>query len=159
MSLHYWPPVKPSAIAIGTAFTHASSLLTSAPVFGALFDKARAADTRDEVLKSKEAASAASVYGSSLIGSGLQTYGVAALLNLTGTVTYKGASYLGTLLFIISSTPAVINAVVLEKRPFELVAAKVIATLLETIGLSLTLTWWGTRSGDIADSIAASLRG
>lgn len=149
MSIHYWPPIKPSAVAVGTIFTHASSLLTSAPVFGAFFDRARAADTPEEALKSKEAASAGAVYGTSLVGSALQTYGVGALINLTGTVTYKGASYLGGLLFLISSVPSVINATIIEKRPLDLVLAKVVATLLETIGLSLTLTWWGTRTNSL----------
>ncbi|VVT50625.1 uncharacterized protein SAPINGB_P002826 [Magnusiomyces paraingens] len=150
MSVHYWPPVKPSAIAIGTVFTHVSSFVTSAPIFGAFFERAKKAETPEEALKSQEAASAAAIYGSSLFGSALQTYGVSALINLTGTVTYQGASYLGGLLFIISSVPAVINATVIEKRPIELVLAKVISTLLETIGLSLTLTWWGTRTNSLS---------
>merc|ERR1711981_597217 len=33
-TLHYLPPVKPSAIALGTVFNHAVSLAVLAPVFG-----------------------------------------------------------------------------------------------------------------------------
>lgn len=150
MSLCYWPHVKPSALAIGTLFTHASSLLTNGPIFAECFKKARAADSPEEAFKSREAASAGKVWGSSLIGSAFQTYGVAALINLTGTVTLKGGAYLGGLIFIVSSTPSVINAVVLEKRPLDLVIAKIVATLLETVGLSLTLTWWGTRTKNLS---------
>ncbi|KAF5112725.1 hypothetical protein DV495_000439 [Geotrichum candidum] len=149
MSVHYWPPVKPGAIAIGTLFTHASSLITAAPVFGALFQKAKTADSPKEFAKSQEAASALTVYGSSITGSAVQSYAVGALLNLTGTVTYKGASYLGGLIFLISQTPTVVNNILLEKRPVDLVIAKIVASLLETIGLSLTLTWWGTRTNSL----------
>lgn len=89
------------------------------------------------------------VYGSSITGSAVQSYAVGALLNLTGTVTYKGASYLGGLIFLISQTPTVVNNILLEKRPVDLVIAKIVASLLETIGLSLTLTWWGTRTNSL----------
>lgn len=138
-----------SAIAIGTLFTHTSSLLPSLPVFGAAFQNARKADTAEDALKSKETASAAIVYTSSLTGSALQTYAVSALINITGTITYKGASYLGGLLFLISSVPSVINNVLLEQRPVDVVLAKVAASLLETVGLALTLTWWGTRTENL----------
>lgn len=37
----------------------------------------------------------------------MQTYGVAALINATGTLSYKGAAYLGTLVFFASSAPSV----------------------------------------------------
>lgn len=131
-------------------FTHAASLITSAPVFGAAFEEAKKADTPKDALSTKEAASALTVYGSSVTGSALQTYAVAALINLTGTVTYKGASYLGGLLFLISTTPSVINNILLEKRPANLIVAKIVSSLLETIGLSLTLTWWGTRTNTLS---------
>lgn len=151
MSLHYWPPIKPSAIAVGAIYTHASSFLTNIPAFDSFYQKARQADNAESALKSDEAQSAAVVYGSSLVGSIAQTYGVSALLNLTGTLTYKGASYLGGLIFLVSSAPRVINNIVVEKKPLDLVIANVIATLLQTIGLSLTLTWWGTRDNALAN--------
>ena len=101
------PPVKPSAIAIGTVFNHGVSLALLAPVFGDTYHRAQAANSKEEFLKSKEAASAAAAWGSSLAGSALQTYGVGALLVATGTLSYKGAAYLGGLVFLASSAPSV----------------------------------------------------
>lgn len=101
------PPVKPSAIALGTIFTHAASLAVLAPVFGDTYHRAQAANTKEEFAKSKEAASAAAAWGSSLVGSAVQTYGVGALINATGTLSYKGAAYLGSLIFFASSAPSV----------------------------------------------------
>jgi multisubunit Na+/H+ antiporter MnhG subunit len=99
--------VKPSAIALGTVFTHTASLGILAPVFGDAYHRAQAANSKEEFVKSKETASAAAAWGSSLVGSALQTYGVAALINATGTLSYKGAAYLGSLIFFASSAPSV----------------------------------------------------
>lgn len=101
------PPVKPSAIALGTAYTHAVSLAVLGPIFGQTYRDFQAANSREDYLKSKEAATAAAAWGSSLVGSGLQAYGVGALLNATGTLSYKGAAYLGSLIFLASSAPSV----------------------------------------------------
>jgi hypothetical protein len=101
------PPVKPSAIAMGAFFTHTASLGILAPVFGDTYHRAQSANSKEEFIKSKEAASAAAAWGSSLVGSAVQTYGVAALINATGTLSYKGAAYLGTLIFFASSAPGV----------------------------------------------------
>ena len=99
--------MKPSAIAFGTVFTHAASLAILAPVFGDTYKRAQSADSKEEFFKSKEAASAATFWGSSLLGSAVQAYGVGALINQTGTFTYKGAAYLGALIFMASSAPSV----------------------------------------------------
>lgn len=101
------PPVKPSAIALGTIYTHAVSLAVLGPVFGDTYRQAQAANSKEEFFKSKEAATAAASYGSSLLGSAVQAYGVGALLNATGTLSYKGAAYLGGLIFFASSAPSV----------------------------------------------------
>lgn len=101
------PPVKPSAIALGTIFTHTASLAVLAPLFGDTYHRAQAANSNEEFFKSKEAATAAASWGSSLAGSALQTYGVAALINSTGTLSYKGAAYLGSLIFMASAAPSV----------------------------------------------------
>lgn len=101
------PSVKPSAIALGTIFTHTASLGILAPVFGDTYHRAQAANSKEEFIKSKEAAGAAAAWGSSLAGSAVQTYGVAALINATGTLSYKGAAYLGALIFFASSAPGV----------------------------------------------------
>lgn len=77
------------------------------PLFGETYRKVKSSNSRDEFLHSKEAASAAAAYGSSLVGSAIQTYGVAALLNATGTLTYKGAAYLGGLVFAATTVPSV----------------------------------------------------
>ncbi|KAK5946395.1 hypothetical protein PMZ80_000538 [Knufia obscura] len=145
-TLHYLPPVKPSAIALGVVFNQVSSLAVLAPLFGDTYHRAKAADSNEEFFKSKEAATAAASWGSSIIGSGVQTYGVAALINATGTLSYKGAAYLGSLIFFASAAPGVVSAVVTEKRPLDTVAVGVLTRVFETVGLSLFLTYWGTRT-------------
>ncbi|KAF3404229.1 hypothetical protein DPV78_001860 [Talaromyces pinophilus] len=140
------PPVKPSAIALGTVFTHTASLGILAPVFGDAYHRAQAANTKEEFLKSKETSGAVAAWGSSVVGSALQTYGVAALINATGTLTYKGAAYLGTLIFFASSAPGLVSAIITEKRPLDTVAIGAVSRVFETVGLSLFLTWWGTRT-------------
>lgn len=102
------PPVKPSAIAIGTIFNQAASLAILAPIFGDTYHRAMAANSKEEFAKSKEAASAAAAWGTSLVGSAIQSYGVGALINATGTLSYQGAAYLGSIIFMASSAPSVI---------------------------------------------------
>ncbi|KAL9097349.1 MAG: hypothetical protein Q9165_000776 [Trypethelium subeluteriae] len=145
-SLSYLPPVKPSAIALGTVYNHAISLAILGPVFGETYREAQRANSKEEFFKSKEAASAASAWGSSLVGSGVQTYAVGALINATGTLTYKGAAYLGSLVFLASAAPSFISQLATEKRPLDQVAVTVLARVAETVGLSVFLTWWGTRT-------------
>jgi hypothetical protein len=101
------PPVKPSAIALGTVFNHVASLAVLGPVFGDTYHRAQASNSKEEFVKSKEAASAAAAWGTSLVGSAVQSYGVGALINATGTLSYKGAAYLGSLIFMASSAPSV----------------------------------------------------
>lgn len=99
--------MKPSAIALGTIFSHTASLAILAPVFGDTYNRAQQANSKEEFFKSKETASAAAAWGSSLVGSAIQSYGVGALINATGTLSYKGAAYLGSLIFFASSAPSV----------------------------------------------------
>ncbi|KXJ90892.1 hypothetical protein Micbo1qcDRAFT_163554 [Microdochium bolleyi] len=146
MSLHYLPPVKPSAIALGTVFNHGVELAVLTPLFGQTYQRAKAANTKEEFLRSKEATSAAVAWGTSLVGSSLQAYGVGALLNATATLSYKGAAYLGGLIFLATSAPTYIAQLFTEKRAAETVAVGAAAKVVETIGLSLFLTWWGTRT-------------
>jgi multisubunit Na+/H+ antiporter MnhG subunit len=101
------PPVKPSAIALGTVFNHAASLAVLGPVFGDTYHRAQAANSKEEFVRSKEAASAAAAWGTSLVGSAVQSYGVGALINATGTLSCTGAAYLGSLIFMASSAPSV----------------------------------------------------
>ncbi|KLU83831.1 hypothetical protein MAPG_02881 [Magnaporthiopsis poae ATCC 64411] len=146
MSLHYLPPVKPSAIALGTVFNQAAELAVLTPLFGATYNRAKAANTKEEFLRSKEASSVAVAWGTSFVGSALQSYGVGALINATGTLSYKGAAYLGGLIFTATAAPGYITQLLLEKRPLETVGVSVLAKLFETVGLAMTLTWWGTRT-------------
>jgi len=145
-TLHYLPPVKPSAIALGTIFTHAASLAVMGPLFGDTYRRAQSANTSEEFFKSKEAATAAATWGSSLAGSAIQAYGVGALINATGTLSYKGAAYLGSLIFMASAAPSIVSQVITEKRPADTIAIGALARVFETVGLSLFLTYWGTRT-------------
>ncbi|EXJ71647.1 uncharacterized protein A1O5_05455 [Cladophialophora psammophila CBS 110553] len=145
-TLHYLPPVKPSAIALGIVFNQAASAAVLAPLFGDTYHRARAADSKEEFFKSKETATAAASWGSSIVGSAIQTYGVAALINATGTLSYKGAAYLGGLIFMASYSPSLVSQVVTENRPLDTVAVGVLTRLFETVGLSMFLTYWGTRT-------------
>lgn len=145
-TLQYLPTVKPSAIALGTVFNHTASLAILAPLFGDTYRRAQAANSKEEFFKSKEAAGAAAAYGSSIVGSAIQSYGVGALINSTGVLSYKGAAYLGSLIFFASSAPSFISQVFTEKRPLDTVAVGALARVFETVGLSLFLNWWGTRT-------------
>ncbi|KAH0612744.1 uncharacterized protein LAJ45_00469 [Morchella importuna] len=144
-SLHYLPPVKPSAVALGTLFTHTTNLAVMAPLFGESYQKAMNADSKQEWIKSKEAAKTATLWGSNVIGSGAQTYAIAALLTQTGVLTYKGAAYVGALIFAATSVPTVVSQLFQERRPAEYIAIRATAGLIETVGLSVFLTWWGIR--------------
>ncbi|KAI1140479.1 DUF1761-domain-containing protein [Hypoxylon sp. FL0543] len=146
MSLHYLPPVKPSAIALGTIFNHGIELAVLTPLFGQTYQRAKQANTKEEFARSKEASSAAVAWGTSLVGSALQAYGVGALINATGTLSYKGAAYLGALIFAATSAPTYLAQLFTEKRPVDTVAVGATSKVLETVGLSLFLTWWGTRT-------------
>merc|ERR1712080_407273 len=145
-TLHYLPPVKPSAVALGTVYNHAISLAVLGPVFGDTYRQAQAANSKEEFFKSKEAASAAAAWGTSLVGSAVQSYGVGALINATGTLSYKGAAYLGSLIFFATSAPGYISQIFVEKRPLDTVGVSLATKLIETLGLSVFLTWWGTRT-------------
>jgi len=145
-TLHYLPPVKPSAIALGVVFNQAASAAVLAPLFGDTYNRAKAADSKEEFFKSKETATAAASWGSSIVGSAIQTYGVAALINSTGTLSYKGAAYLGGLIFMASYSPSLVSQVVVENRPLDTVAVGVLTRAFETVGLSMFLTYWGTRT-------------
>lgn len=78
-----------------------------APLFGDAYQKAMNTDTKEEFIKSKEAGKTAALWGSNFLGSGVQTYAVAALLTQTGAMSYKGAAYIGALVFAATSVPTV----------------------------------------------------
>lgn len=103
--------MKPSAIALGTFFNHGIELAILGPVFGQTYQRAKQANTKEEFIKSKEASGAAIAWGTSFVGSALQSYGVGALINATGTLSYKGAAYLGGLIFAATAAPGVSFAI------------------------------------------------
>merc|ERR1712000_506492 len=88
-----------------TFLTHGVELAVLPPLFGQTYNRAKAANTKEEFVKSKEASSAAVAWGTTLVGSALQAYGVGALINATGTLSYKGAAYLGGLVFAATAAP------------------------------------------------------
>lgn len=146
MSLHYLPAVKPSAIALGTVFNQTAELAVLGPLFGQTYQRAKTSNTKEEFARSREATGAAVAWGTTLVGSALQSYGVGALINATGTLSYKGAAYLGALIFAASNAPTFISQIFVEKQTLETVGVSVLAKLFETVGLSVFLTWWGTRT-------------
>lgn len=77
------------------------------PLFGQTYNRAKLSNSKEEFARSSEATSAAVAWGTSFVGSGLQSYGVAALINATGTLSYKGAAYLGGLIFAATAAPGV----------------------------------------------------
>lgn len=102
------------------------------------------ADSKSEFARSSEAAKSVTVWGSTLLGSGAQTYAVAALLgHAGGAMSYKGAAYIGGLVFAATTVPGVVTMAVSDKRGGEYVLARVAAGMLETVGLAVFLTWWG----------------
>lgn len=144
-------------------------VIVMGPLFGETYRRAKAANSSEEFVKSKEASSAAVAWGTSLVGSALQSYGVGALINATGTLSYKGATYLGALIYMATAAPTVsslslslsilssryldtntprqyLTQLLSEKRPVDTVAVSATAKAFETIGLSIFLTWWGTRT-------------
>jgi len=116
------------------------------PIFGDAYKRAKAANTKEEFVHSQQATSAAVAWGTSFLGSALQSYGVGALINATGTLSYKGAAYLGSLIFMATSAPGYISNIFVEKRPLDTVGLNAAAKVLETVGLACFLTWWGTRT-------------
>ncbi|KAJ8606795.1 hypothetical protein MRB53_040721 [Persea americana] len=118
-TINYLPPVKPSAIALGAAYSHAISLAVMGSPLGDAYTRAQKANSSEEFFKSREAASAAASWGSSIVGSCVQAYGMGALINATGTLSQKGAAYLGLVVFMASSAPSLITQFFVEARPTE----------------------------------------
>jgi len=121
-----------------------SSFIVYGPLLGSNFNKAMQQDKNSEFWK-REAGSAGITYVSSVSAALLQSYGVAALLKLTATASYTGAAYLGLLLLFVSAAPSAATSVFVEKRPLEYVLVKAVSQVVEVVGLSLVLNYWGVR--------------
>lgn len=137
-----FPCIAPSAIAIGAGYTHLTTFLLSRPVLGPAFQKVKTCTRPEEFAKSREAANSLIFLGSSLVGSGVQSYAVSALLKLTGVASYKAAAIVGALLFAVTTGPAVIADLTVTKTAPEQLFAQAVTSLLDTVGLALVLTWW-----------------
>lgn len=146
----YFPAIRPSALAVGTVYEHLTSALVFGPLFGQTWQKAMNSDKNSEFWKTKEAQSAVAAYGGSLVSSGLQTYCISALMQLTGTVTYKGSVYLGALVFGATSVPGIVASMGAEKRPIEYTAIKAVTGAIQSMGLALVLTAYGHRRGVVS---------
>jgi len=155
MSLQYFPAVKPSAIALGTVYSQVVHTALLAPVFGDAYERSKRASSNSAFLHSREATTSAVLFGSTLVGSGLQTYAMAALINATATLSYKGAASIGTLVWATHSVGSIIGGLLGQgtdatnkpKDASEVVVGAV-AGLLDTVGLGMFLVWWGTRTLD-----------
>ncbi|KAJ9156697.1 hypothetical protein NKR23_g996 [Pleurostoma richardsiae] len=122
MSLHYLPPVKPSAIALGTIFNQTAELAVLTPLFGQTYQRAKVSNTKEEATASAPSSTP--------------------LLPLATRVLPT----FGGLIFLATSAPGYLSQVFTEKRPIETVGVSVLAKLIETVGLATFLTWWGTRT-------------
>jgi len=67
----------------------------------------------------------------------VQTYAVAALIQLTETVSYKGAASLGALVFAAQTLPSLVTSLFYEKRPSAYVGVRAASGLLQTVGLAV----------------------
>ncbi|KAI5291811.1 hypothetical protein KEM54_006388 [Ascosphaera aggregata] len=148
----HFPIIRPSAIVLGIMFNEMTSLSEFCPLIRETKRRASSASSREDFLKSREASSALNAAGSTLCGSALKAYAVAALLDATRTICYKGAVYIGTMVFVASSGPAIISQIFVEKKPVKTVMASEGVRAAETIGLSLIMTWWGTRTSPLIHS-------
>ncbi|PRT54678.1 hypothetical protein B9G98_02298 [Wickerhamiella sorbophila] len=137
-----FPAISPAAVAVGALYSHATSFILNRPVLGAAFQKARASSSLGQAVRSDETASAAIALTSSSLVSLSQSYAVSALLKLANVTTYKAATIVGTLLFAVNSGPALVNGLFVNKQNLDAIAAHAAVSLLDTVGLSLVLTWW-----------------
>merc|ERR1712098_897651 len=150
LNRHHEPALPSPRQALGYRPRHllqpGVELAVLSPLFGQTYNRAKAANTKEEFVKSKEASSAAVAWGTTLVGSALQAYGVGALINATGTLSYKGAAYLGGLVFAATAAPGFLVQIFSERRPLDTVGVSFAAKIFETVGLSMFMTWWGTRT-------------
>ncbi|EPY53014.1 DUF1761 family protein [Schizosaccharomyces cryophilus OY26] len=148
MSLVYSlvPYVRPSAIVLGVAFDHAASFMVYGPLMGDLWKKAMS-PTPQHVHSApcSPIKKATITYSSNLISACVQTYSIAALLQLTGTVSMKGAFYVGLYVFGASGLPDMVDYIFTEKRGCSYTLVKTISSFVKTVGMSVVLLGYGIR--------------
>ncbi|WBW73748.1 DUF1761 family protein [Schizosaccharomyces osmophilus] len=150
MSLVYSlvPYVRPSAIVLGVAFDHAASFLVYGPLMGDLWKKAMAPAPL-HTQPSSPAKKVATTYTSNLLSACIQTYSVAALLQLTGTVSMKGAFYVGLYVFGASGLPDIVDYIFTEKRGCSYTLVKTVSSLVKSVGMSMVLLGYGIRHNEV----------
>lgn len=118
-----FPSVKPSAIALGVVFKTTTQLLIGAVVE----NTAHYAELQEEIEKHKHFGKPLDVktvfddvklHSSGLIATSFQTYAIAALLSASGTLSYKGATYLGVVVYFASSVSGVRDSTLLSRSDF-----------------------------------------
>lgn len=142
---NYFPSVRPSALAVGIGFEFISGFIVEGNLLKSTYERAKSSSDPEAFAKSKEAENTAVVVGTNLVSSAIQTYGVAALINLTGTHTYKGAASLGSLIFAAAYLPSIVSSYFKESANTDYLIAKTVQGVVQTVGSSLALVAYGTR--------------
>ncbi|KTW26708.1 hypothetical protein T552_02714 [Pneumocystis carinii B80] len=133
------PKFCPTALIVGSVFEHLTSYLVYGPFLGRTWQRAMILDKNTEFWASKKTVSAGLMYGVSFLSSSVQVYAMAALLKLTGSLKYKSAFYLSSLVFAATTLPNIVSGYFIEKRPKEYVLVKFVSGLTQTVGLSFVL--------------------
>jgi len=112
LTLVDFPPIKPSAIALGVVFKTTSKFLVGIVVEGTVHHEEikEYLSSDQKTFKDphgKTTADAISYRTSGIISSAFQTYAIGALLSTTGTLSNRGAIYVGALVYFASSVPGV----------------------------------------------------
>ncbi|EPX73933.1 DUF1761 family protein [Schizosaccharomyces octosporus yFS286] len=152
MSLVYSlvPYVRPSAIVLGVAFDHAASFLVYGPLMGDLWKKAMSpAPLHTQTSTSSPAKKAVTTYTSNILSTCIQTYSIAALLQLTGTISMKGAFYVGLYVFGASGLPDVVDYIFTEKRGCSYTLVKTVSSFVKSVGMSMVLLGYGIRQNEV----------
>lgn len=167
-----FPPIKPSAIALGVVFKYSTQLLFGVIVEGTVHrdeirERLNSVQPSDKPFHDHTVTDDIAHHSSGLTASAFQTYALAALLSASGTLSYKGATYVGALVYFASSVPGVSNSTlisrtriywrfcqllhqtIVQKKPFHIALVDVSSHVVETVGLSLFLTYWGINTGPL----------
>lgn len=139
------PYVRPSAILLGIAFDHAASFLVYGPLMGDIWKRAMSTAPHVEYDAGSKTKKVATTYVSNFLSTAVQSYSIAALLQLTGTVTLKGAFFVGLYVFGASGLPDVVDYMFTESRGTPYILVKTISSLVKSVGLSVALIGYGVR--------------
>ncbi|EEB09421.1 DUF1761 family protein [Schizosaccharomyces japonicus yFS275] len=141
----YFPYVRPSAILLGSAFNYAADFMVYGPLMGNTWAKVMRNEEEFECCKGSLKKQATCSFLSKSVGTLIQAYSIGALLQLTGTVSYKGAFYLGLYVYGATAVHDMVDFLFLEKRSMAYAAIKSIAAFIKTVGLPVLLLGYGVR--------------